>query len=104
MTQNPDSPPLLYLNLPLDTAKGFLFGLQLPFLPDFLLDHTLLGKEPFDRIQEYSRRWTQFVSGLWRSRGGVETSQNVSINAFMSLIEVKSQPIGDIRFIEPIQI
>jgi hypothetical protein len=48
MTQNPDSPPLLYLNLPLDTAKGFLFGLQLPFLPDFLLDHTLLGKEPFD--------------------------------------------------------
>jgi hypothetical protein len=54
---------LLYLNTNQSTAKGFLFGLQIPFLPDFLLDHTLLGKEPSDRIQEYSRRWTEFVSG-----------------------------------------
>ncbi|MFM7786875.1 MAG: hypothetical protein ACKO90_01410 [Microcystis panniformis] len=44
---------ILYLNPKQDTAKGFLFGLQILFLPDFLLDHTLLGKEPPERIQEY---------------------------------------------------
>lgn len=80
MTQDSDSPPLLYLNLPLDTAKGFLFGLQIPFLPDFLLDHTLLGQEPSDRIQEFSRRWTQFVSGLWRSRGDVTYGLRFDLN------------------------
>lgn len=80
MSQTSDSPSLLYLNLPLDTAKGFLFGLQIPFLPDFLLDHTLLGKEPSDRIQEHSRRWTQFVSGLWRSRGDVTYSLRFDLN------------------------
>ncbi len=80
MNQTSDSAPLVYLNLSLDTAKGFIFGLQIPFLPDFLLDHTLLGKEPSDRIQEYSRRWTQFVSGLWRSRGDVTYSLRFDFN------------------------
>ena len=80
MSQTLESPSLLYLNFPSDTAKGFLFGLQIPFLPDFLLDHTLLGKEPSDRIQEHSRRWTQFVSGLWRSSGDVTYSLRFDLN------------------------
>jgi hypothetical protein len=62
---------LLYLNAQQDTAKGFQFGLHIPFLPDFLLDHTLLGKEPSDRIVEHTRRWNQFVSGLWGSTNDV---------------------------------
>jgi hypothetical protein len=45
---------------------GWFFGFRLPFLPDFLHDHTLLGKEPEDRIREHCRSWTQFVGGLWR--------------------------------------
>lgn len=34
-------------------------------IPDFLLDHTLLGREPHERITEHGRRWTQFVGSLW---------------------------------------
>lgn len=45
---------------------GQLFGFRIPFLPDFLLDHTLLEKEPHERIAEHCRRWTQFIAGLWR--------------------------------------
>jgi hypothetical protein len=71
---------LLYLNTKQDTAKGFLFGLQIPFLPDFLLDHTLLGKEPSDRIQEYSRRWTEFVSSLWRNQEDVTYALRFDLN------------------------
>jgi hypothetical protein len=35
------------------------------FLPDFLLDHTLLGKDPAERIGEFWRRWVQFLAGFW---------------------------------------
>ncbi|MGI0482652.1 transposase [Geminocystis sp. CENA526] len=82
MNQNEDS-SRLYSNLSsdtLDTAKGFLFGVYIPFLPDFLLDHTLLGKEPSDRIQEHSKRWTQFVSGLWRGSGDVTYSLRFNLH------------------------
>ncbi|HEX8776134.1 MAG TPA: hypothetical protein VF735_21370 [Pyrinomonadaceae bacterium] len=44
----------------------YQFGFRIPFLPDFLLDHTLLEKEPHERIAEHCRRWTQFIAGLWR--------------------------------------
>ena len=47
-------------------SKTRLFGFRIPFLPDFLLDHTLLEKEPHERIAEHCRRWTQFIAGLWR--------------------------------------
>ncbi|NEP10927.1 MAG: ATP-binding protein [Symploca sp. SIO2C1] len=57
---------LLHASALSDNHKGAIFGLQIPFIPDFLCDHTLLGKEPSERIREYSRRWTQFVSELWR--------------------------------------
>ncbi|MEB3189906.1 MAG: DUF87 domain-containing protein [Snowella sp.] len=80
MRQNPEDPLLLYLTLPNENARGFLFGLQINFLPDFLLDHTLLGEDPSDRIQEFSRRWTQFVSGLWRSHGDVTYGLRFDLN------------------------
>lgn len=49
--------------------ETYQFGFRIPFLPDFLLDHTLLEKEPHERIAEHCRRWTQFIAGLWREKG-----------------------------------
>ncbi len=46
-----------------------LFGYDLPYLPDFLADHTLLGERPSERIGEFLERWTQFVGWLWKWRG-----------------------------------
>jgi hypothetical protein len=49
--------------------ETYQFGFRIPTLPDFLLDHTLLEKEPHERIAEHCRRWTQFIAGLWREKG-----------------------------------
>jgi len=49
-----------------NARESYQFGFRIPFLPDFLLDHTLLEKEPHERIAEHCRRWTQFIAGLWR--------------------------------------
>jgi len=80
MDQTVNSSHLLYLKTKQNTAQGFLFGVKITFLPDFLLDHTLLGKEPSDRIQEHSRRWTEFVSGLWRSQEDVTYALRFDLN------------------------
>jgi hypothetical protein len=50
-------------------ASAVLFGYQLPYLPDFLADHTLMGERPTERIGEFFERWTQFVGWLWKWRG-----------------------------------
>jgi hypothetical protein len=50
---------------------GWLFGFDVPFLSDFLLDHTLLGKEMEHRVGEYWARWAQFVAGLWSEKDGM---------------------------------
>lgn len=34
-------------------------------LPDFLVDHTLMGNDHSTRITDVISRWVQFVSGLW---------------------------------------
>lgn len=54
---------------PAERETSYQFGYRIPFLPDFLLDHTLLEKEPHERITEHCRRWTQFIAGLWREVG-----------------------------------
>ncbi len=54
-----------YIN---SASRGYLVGCHFPFIPDFLADHTLLGDEPAQRIEEFTKRWVQFVSGLWRTR------------------------------------
>ena len=45
-----------------------LFGWHIPYLPDLLADHTLLGHSDSERIAEVLSRWTQFIVGLrkWR--------------------------------------
>lgn len=67
---------------------GYMFGLKIPFLPDFLMDHTLLGKEPSDRIIEYCRRWTQFISGLWRITNNVTYALRFDLNVTEKSIDV----------------
>src|ERR1044072_6055206 len=52
-----------------ELETSYQFGYRIPFLPDFLLDHTLLEKEPHERLAEHCRRWRQFVAGLWREAG-----------------------------------
>jgi hypothetical protein len=46
-----------------------LFGLLIPYLPDFLSDHTLLGENDQDRVAEVLNRWTQFVLSLRKWMG-----------------------------------
>ena len=46
-----------------------LFGYRLPFLPDWLADHTLLGRADQEKLDEVLSRWTQFVLGLRKWEG-----------------------------------
>ncbi|MBM4456490.1 MAG: ATP-binding protein [Chloroflexi bacterium] len=43
-----------------------LLGLQLPYLPDFLADHTLVGQNDSERLAELLERQVQFVANLWK--------------------------------------
>jgi hypothetical protein len=57
--------------LPDQTAgsQGALFGYRIPYLPDFLSDHTLLGQTDNERVAEILSRWTQFIAGLRKWHG-----------------------------------
>lgn len=46
-----------------------LFGYHLPYLPDFLADHTLLAEQPAEKLEETLGRLTRFAGGLrkWRN-------------------------------------
>jgi hypothetical protein len=46
-----------------------LFGYQIPHLPDFLADHTLLGQTDTERVAEVLSRWTQLIVGLRKWHG-----------------------------------
>jgi hypothetical protein len=45
-----------------------VFGYQIPYLPDFLADHTLLSERPSEQLNESLGRMSRFVTGLrkWR--------------------------------------
>lgn len=49
--------------------ESVLFGYAIPYLPDFLTDHTLLGYTDNERVDEVLSRWTQFVLSLrkWKN-------------------------------------
>jgi hypothetical protein len=46
-----------------------LFGYQIPFLPDFLSDHTLMGETLPEKLTEVLKRFERFVIGLRKFRG-----------------------------------
>jgi hypothetical protein len=51
------------------SAKRALFGYRIPYLPDLLSDHTLLGETDRARVAEILSRWTQTIIGLRKWRG-----------------------------------
>lgn len=63
------SVPHLRIRAPQSSGDhSILFGYQIPFLPDFLADHTLIGSTDTERLAEVLSRWTQFILGMrkWR--------------------------------------
>lgn len=46
-----------------------IFGYRIPYLPDLLADHTLLGHTDNERVAEILSRWTQFIVGLRKWHG-----------------------------------
>ncbi len=44
------------------------FGFRLPYLPDFLEDHTLVGERRAEKVEEVLARQVQFIETLWRWR------------------------------------
>jgi len=63
---NTTSPPLVDFASPVQGVQ--IIGYRIPYLPDFLADHTLLGERPSERIDEFLDRWVQFVGWLWKWR------------------------------------
>jgi hypothetical protein len=55
-----------FATVSVDREAATVFGYRLPYLPDFLADHTLLGDTPSQRIEEFHGRWIQFVGWLWK--------------------------------------
>lgn len=46
-----------------------IIGYQIPYLPDFLADHTLLGQTPSERLGEVLQRFKGLITGLRKYRG-----------------------------------
>ena len=56
--------PLLLTN-----PTSAIFAFDLPYLPDFLEDHTLVGERRAEKIAELLTRQSQFIASLWRWQG-----------------------------------
>ncbi len=50
-------------------GSSALFGFLIPYLPDLLADHTLLGQTDNERVTEILSRWTQVIVGLRKWHG-----------------------------------
>ncbi len=57
---------LPYLSL---LSNGAILAFTLPYLPDFLEDHTLVGERKTEKVQEILARQAQFIEALWRWQG-----------------------------------
>ena len=59
------------LNVPTTDARYQvqLFGYYLPYLPDFMGDHTLLGKLDAEKLAEILGRFERFAIGLRKYKG-----------------------------------
>jgi hypothetical protein len=62
------SNPISTMLLPESKLEAAYFGYHLPHLPDFLGDHTLLGKTDSDKLTEVLDRFERFVAGLRKYR------------------------------------
>jgi hypothetical protein len=60
-----------FLTIPISDQNLELsyFGVSLPYLPDFLSDHTLLGSSPAEKLREVIEQFEHWVAGLHKVRG-----------------------------------
>jgi len=57
-------PGVQVIPIPKSDIQALYFGYQLKNLPDFLSDHTLLGKLPREKLSEVLERFERFIIGL----------------------------------------
>ncbi|MCB0059319.1 MAG: hypothetical protein KDE45_19915, partial [Caldilineaceae bacterium] len=50
------------------TSDHAIFGFSIPYLPDFLEDHTLVGERIGEKLEEVLARQIQLIEALWRWR------------------------------------
>jgi hypothetical protein len=62
-------PHIHFLTTQVADGRTALFGYQVPYLPDFLADHTLLGHTDNEKVAEVLSRWTQLIVGLRKWHG-----------------------------------
>jgi len=65
---SPSFPAYLVLNphqLP-SPIEYSLFGIKIPYLPDFLSDPSIAGRDDVERVNHILHRWTQLVADLWK--------------------------------------
>jgi hypothetical protein len=65
--------PIVTLVVPESNLETAYFGYQLPYLPDFLADHTLLGQSDTEKLAEVLGRFERFVTGLRKYRDAAYT-------------------------------
>ncbi len=68
MNQSVGLPYIHLIQQPQADLMAGLYGYHLPFLPDFLADHTLLSQNPVERLAEVLGRLEQLVTGLRKYR------------------------------------
>jgi hypothetical protein len=73
-----ESHQIFRLPAPEPGQEAAIFGFHLPFLPDFLADHTLLAERPVDQLEEVLDQLSRFVSGLWKWRGSAFSLRFIS--------------------------
>ncbi len=78
LPQSPSLPASKSIQMPNTRQKLLLFGIQLPHLPDFLQDHTLLGKGDQERLEEILGRFTRFVIGFRKYRNSAYSLRYIS--------------------------
>ena len=70
--------PIYKLALPESGHEVAYFGYYLPYLPDFLADHTLLGQTDSEKLDEILSRFERFVVGLRKYRDAAYTLRFIS--------------------------
>lgn len=69
--------------------KSMLFGYQLPFIPDFLFDHTLVSDNTKEKLDEVLSRFTKFIVNFRKFRSSAYSlrflynPENGNINVFL---------------------
>lgn len=66
------------ISVPEARLEAVSFGYQIPYLPDFLADHTLLGQSDNEKLVEALGRFERFVTGLRKYRGAAYALRYIS--------------------------